>query len=199
MDNLKIIYKKTEDLIPYVNNPRNNDNAVDKVASSIKNFGFKVPIVVDADNEIIAGHTRLKAAKKLGMDEVPCIVADDLNDGQIKAFRLADNRVAEFAEWDFNQLGAELAELDDWDMSDFGFEDMIEGDDFGTDFDLPDNDGPLFKTMTFTLSEAQFDVINDALQGVELDQFDSIDNENKNGNRLYKVVTEWEDLRRKSR
>ena len=163
MNNLKIIYKKTEDLIPYINNPRNNDGAVDKVASSIKNFGFKVPIVVDGDNEIIAGHTRLKAAKKLGMDEVPCIVADDLNDGQIKAFRLADNRVAEFAEWDFNQLGAELAELDDWDMSDFGFEDMIDGDDFGTEFDLPDNDGPLFKTMTFTLSEAQFDVINDAL------------------------------------
>lgn len=199
MNNLKIIYKKTEDLIPYINNPRNNDGAVDKVASSIKNFGFKVPIVVDGDNEIIAGHTRLKAAKKLGMDEVPCIVADDLNDGQIKAFRLADNRVAEFAEWDFNQLGAELAELDDWDMSDFGFEDMIDGDDFGTEFDLPDNDGPLFKTMTFTLSEAQFDVINDALQGVELDEFDCVDNENKNGNRLYKVVTEWEDLRRKSR
>lgn len=199
MDNLKITYKKTEDLIPYINNPRNNDNVVDKVASSIKNFGFKVPIVVDADNEIIAGHTRLKAAKKLGMDEVPCIVADDLNDGQIKAFRLADNRVAEFAEWDFNQLGAELAELDDWDMSDFGFEDMIDGDDFGTEFDLPDNDGPLFKNITFTLSEAQYDVIHDALQGVELDQFDCVDNENKNGNRLYKVVTEWEDLRRKSR
>ncbi len=199
MDNLKIVYKKTEDLIPYVNNPRNNDGAVEKVASSIENFGFKVPIVVDGDNEIIAGHTRLKAAKKLGMDEVPCIVADDLSDGQIKAFRLADNRVAEFAEWDFNQLGAELAELDDWEMSDFGFEDMIDGDDFGTEFDLPDNDGPLFKTMTFTLSEAQFDAIHDALQDVELDQFDCVDNENKNGNRLYKVVTEWEDLRRKSR
>ena len=199
MENLKITYKKTDDLIPYINNPRNNDNAVDKVASSIKNFGFKVPIVVDGDNEIIAGHTRLKAAKKLGMDEVPCIVADDLNDGQIKAFRLADNRVAEFAEWDFNQLGAELAELDDLDMSDFGFEDMIDGDDFGTEFDLPDNDGPQFKTMTFTLSGAQFEVINDALQGIELDQYDCVDNENKNGNRLYKVVTEWEDLRRKSR
>lgn len=123
MENLKIIYKKTEDLIPYINNPRNNDGAVDKVASSIKNFGFKVPIVVDADNEIVAGHTRLKAAKKLGMDEVPCIVADDLNDGQIKAFRLADNRVAEFAEWDMELLESELAELKDldFDMEDFDF------------------------------------------------------------------------------
>lgn len=123
MDNLKIIYKKTEDLIPYINNPRNNDGAVDKVASSIKNFGFKVPIVVDGDNEIIAGHTRLKAAKKLGMDEVPCIVADDLNDGQIKAFRLADNRVAEFAEWDMELLESELEELKDYDLG-FEFDDM---------------------------------------------------------------------------
>ena len=123
MDNLKIIYKKTEDLIPYINNPRNNDGAVDKVASSIKNFGFKVPIVVDADNEIIAGHTRLKAAKKLGMDEVPCIVADDLSDGQIKAFRLADNRVAEFAEWDMELLESELEELKDYDLG-FDFEDV---------------------------------------------------------------------------
>lgn len=125
MDNLKIIYKKTEDLIPYINNPRNNDNAVDKVASSIKNFGFKVPIVVDGDNEIIAGHTRLKAAKKLGMDEVPCIVADDLNDGQIKAFRLADNKVSEFADWDMEMLEKELLDIKDIDidfkMEDFGF------------------------------------------------------------------------------
>lgn len=128
MDNLKIIYKKTEDLIPYINNPRNNDGAVDKVASSIKNFGFKVPIVVDGDNEIIAGHTRLKAAKKLGMDEVPCIVADVLNDGQIKAFRLADNRVAEFAEWDMELLESELAELEDldFDMEDFDFDTIDE-------------------------------------------------------------------------
>lgn len=125
MDNLKIIYKKTEDLIPYINNPRNNDGAVDKVASSIKNFGFKVPIVVDGDNEIIAGHTRLKAAKKLGMDEVPCIVADDLNDGQIKAFRLADNKVSEFADWDMEMLEKELLDIKDIDidfkMEDFGF------------------------------------------------------------------------------
>lgn len=125
MDNLKIIYKKTEDLIPYINNPRNNDGAVDKVASSIKNFGFKVPIVVDGDNEIIAGHTRLKAAKKLGMDKVPCIVADDLNDGQIKAFRLADNKVSEFADWDMEMLEKELLDIKDIDidfkMEDFGF------------------------------------------------------------------------------
>lgn len=148
MDNLKIIYKKTEDLIPYINNPRNNDGAVDKVASSIKNFGFKVPIVVDGDNEIIAGHTRLKAAKKLGMDEVPCIVADDLNDGQIKAFRLADNRVAEFAEWDMELLESELEELKDYDL---GFE----FDDMGMDFS--DLEGIEATTETVEAEEDDFD------------------------------------------
>ena len=148
VDNLKIIYKKTEDLIPYINNPRNNDNAVDKVASSIKNFGFKVPIVVDGDNEIIAGHTRLKAAKKLGMDEVPCIVADDLSDGQIKAFRLADNRVAEFAEWDMELLESELEELKDYDLG-FDFEDV------GMDFS--DLEGIETATETVEAEEDDFD------------------------------------------
>ena len=112
------------DLIPYVNNPRQNDDAVDAVASSIKNFGFKVPIVIDGQNEIINGHTRLKAAKKLGLNEVPVIVADDLTPEQIKAFRLADNKVSEIAEWDEDLLAIELEELEnlDFDMSDFGFE-----------------------------------------------------------------------------
>lgn len=148
MDNLKIIYKKTDDLIPYINNPRNNDGAVDKVASSIKNFGFKVPIVVDRDNEIIAGHTRLKAAKKLGMDEVPCIVADDLSDGQIKAFRLADNRVAEFSEWDMELLESELEELEDYDL---GFE----FDDMGMDF--ADLEGLEAAAETVEAEEDDFD------------------------------------------
>lgn len=119
---INIVYKKTEELIPYINNPRNNDNAVDAVASSIKNFGFKVPIVIDKDNEIINGHTRLKAAKKLGLEEVPCIVASDLTEQQIKAFRLADNKVSAIATWDFELLESELAELSDFDMSEFGFD-----------------------------------------------------------------------------
>ena len=102
-----------EKLIPYINNPRLNDGAVDKVASSIKNFGFKNPIIIDKDNEIIAGHTRLKAAKKLGLEEVPVIKAEDLNEAQVKAFRIADNKTAEFAEWDMELLEIELEGLDD--------------------------------------------------------------------------------------
>ena len=82
---------KIQDLKPYEKNPRKNDEAVNFVAESIKQFGFKVPIIIDKNNVIVAGHTRFKAAKKLGISEVPCIVADDLTEEQIKAFRLADN------------------------------------------------------------------------------------------------------------
>ena len=89
---------KIEELVPYANNPRHNDGAVEAVANSIREFGFKVPIVIDKDNVIVAGHTRLKAAEKLGLEKVPCIVADDLTPEQINAFRLADNKTAELAE-----------------------------------------------------------------------------------------------------
>ena len=121
---METITKKVSELIPYINNPRNNADAVDAVASSIKNFGFKVPIVVDSNNEIINGHTRLKAAKKLGLETVPVIVADDLTPEQIKAFRLADNKVGEIATWDEDALTIELEELKnlDFDMSEFEFE-----------------------------------------------------------------------------
>ena len=103
-------------LIPYKNNPRKNDGAVEPVANSIREFGFKVPLVIDKENNVVCGHTRLKAAKKLGLKTVPCVIADDLNDEQIKAFRLADNKVGELAEWDFDLLGDELDGIFDIDM-----------------------------------------------------------------------------------
>jgi hypothetical protein len=110
---MKIVMRDINELIPYINNPRKNDDAVDMVASSIKNFGFKVPIVIDKNNEIVSGHTRLKAAKKLGLEEVPCVVADDLSDQQIRAFRIADNKVSEFSMWDNDLLKIELDGLQD--------------------------------------------------------------------------------------
>lgn len=112
-----------DDVIPYENNPRNNDAAVEYVAESIRQFGFKNPIIIDSNNVIVAGHTRHKAAKLLGIERVPCIRADDLTEDQIKAFRLADNKVAEVATWDFDKLNIELGELSDFDidMSAFGF------------------------------------------------------------------------------
>ena len=118
--------KKLGDIRPYEKNPRKNDAAVKYVAESIKQFGFKVPIVIDGNGVIVAGHTRWKAAKKLGLETVPCIVADDLTDEQIKAFRLADNKVAEKAEWDFDLLSGELDELFDFDMAVLGFDDTEE-------------------------------------------------------------------------
>ncbi len=118
---MQIIELNINDLTPYANNPRKNDGAVDKVAASIKEFGFKVPIVIDKDKVVVCGHTRLKAAKKLKLETVPCIIADDLTEDQIKAFRLADNKVSELAEWDFDLLEQELANIE-LDMSQFDFE-----------------------------------------------------------------------------
>lgn len=115
---------RTCDLKPYENNPRLNEDAVDLVAASIEEFGFKQPIVVDKDLIIIAGHTRWKAAQKLGLETVPCIQADDLTPAQVKAYRLADNKVAEAAQWDLDALQFELEGLDNmgFDMEPFGFE-----------------------------------------------------------------------------
>lgn len=118
---MQIKYYPIENLIPYDKNPRKNDKAVKYVAESIKQFGFKVPIVIDNHMIVICGHTRLKAAKKLKIAEVPCIVADDLTEEQIKAFRLADNKVSEQAEWDFDLLDGEINDIADIDMGDFGF------------------------------------------------------------------------------
>ena len=127
-------------LIPYDNNPRLNDGAVDGVAASIKEFGWKVPLVIDANNVIVCGHTRLKAALKLGCKSVPCIRATDLSDEQIKAFRLADNKVSEAAEWDMGKLSVELAEIDGIEMERFGFEDIELGSIGGGADDLEEDD-----------------------------------------------------------
>lgn len=123
---MDIVNLKLEELKPYEKNPRKNTEAVKYVAESIKQFGFKVPIVIDKNNVIVAGHTRYKAAKKLGIHEVPCIIADDLTDEQVKAFRLADNKVAEKAEWDFDLLFDELDNIFDIDMESLGFEFDVE-------------------------------------------------------------------------
>ena len=139
---MNIVELNIHDLVPYENNPRNNIEAVEYVANSIEKFGFKVPIVVDTNNVIVAGHTRYMASKKLGLETVPCIVADDLTEEQIKAFRLADNKVSEIATWDDELLAIELSDIVDIDMSDFGFVDLsdvvTESDDtYTTDINIP--------------------------------------------------------------
>ena len=119
---MNIINLTLEELKPYAKNPRKNDEAVKYVAESIAQFGFKVPIIVDANNVIVAGHTRYRAARQLGLEEVPCIVADDLTEEQIQAFRLADNKVGEIATWDDKLLKIELDDIVNINMEDFGFD-----------------------------------------------------------------------------
>ena len=133
---MQITNISVNELKEYENNPRYNDEAVEAVANSIKEFGFKVPIIIDKNKVIIAGHTRLKAALRLGMSEVPCIVASDLTPEQVKAFRLADNKVGEIASWDLDKLKIELENIDGIDMSMFGFEfEEFEEEVFEDDFD----------------------------------------------------------------
>lgn len=131
---MNTVYISVNEIIEYENNPRNNENAIDAVTNSIKAFGFKVPIVVDVNNVIVAGHTRFKAAKKLGIKDIPCIIADDLTNEQITAFRIIDNKTAEIAGWDFKKLDKELRELQTLgvDMTDFGF------DNYEVDIDIDD-------------------------------------------------------------
>lgn len=117
----KITYKALNELIPYENNPRKNENAVPYVAKSIEKYGFQNPIIIDKDGVIVAGHTRYLASIELGLDTVPCIIADDLTEEQIKEFRLVDNKTSEFAGWDFDMLAEELQELN-FDAEVFGFD-----------------------------------------------------------------------------
>lgn len=119
---MQIYDKRLDEIKPYENNPRHNDNAVDAVANSIREFGFKVPIIVDSNGVIVAGHTRYKAAQKLGLKSVPCLVADDLTEEQINAFRLVDNKSGELAEWDFDALKVELDNIGEIDLSEMGFD-----------------------------------------------------------------------------
>lgn len=121
MERLKLIYKPISELKEYENNPRRNEEAVGKVANSIREFGFKVPIVIDSNDIIVAGHTRVKACYELGITEVPCILADDLTEEQVRAYRLVDNKTAELSQWDYEKLSNEMADIIGLDMTEFGF------------------------------------------------------------------------------
>ena len=122
------------EIIPYENNPRKNEKAVFAVQKSIEQFGFKVPLVLDKENVVVAGHTRLKAAIEIGMETVPVIYADDLTDEQVRAFRLADNKTAELASWDNERLLQELEEITGIDMTAFQLyaESRFDADEFFT-------------------------------------------------------------------
>ena len=105
---MEIIYKNIDEINKYKNNPRNNEKAIKEVAKSIENFGFKIPILIDENDVIICGHTRLEASKLLGLKKIPCIKVKDLSEEQIRAFRIVDNKVAEYSRWDYEKLREEL-------------------------------------------------------------------------------------------
>jgi hypothetical protein len=179
------------DLAPYAKNPRNNEPAVDAVAASIREFGFKVPIILDRNNEIVAGHTRLKAAKKLGLKEVPCIIADDLTPEQVRAFRLADNKVAELAEWDWDLLKQEIEEIpeDALDFSIFGF-------DIEEKKDTEEIDTSGFVNESFRLHTEQANLVRWACEQVKNEIKETYGNKNSNGNAIFEVVRQWAEQKK---
>ena len=182
--------------VDYARNPRKNDHAVDKVAAAIREFGFRVPIVAKSDGSVVDGHLRLKAAKKLKLTEVPVILADDMTDAQIKAFRLSVNKVAELADWD-----NELARLEFSDLAEMGFDLTLTGfdsdeiaafqfdDDAEADMpNLADGDREPFQQMTFTLHDEQAEQVRAAIERAKaMGAFVDTGNENGNGNALARI------------
>ena len=142
---MQIIEKRLDEIRPYENNPRHNDEAVEYVANSLREFGWKQPIVIDRDGVIVAGHTRYAAAKELGMKTAPCVIADDLTPEQVKAYRLADNKTGEVASWDFDALELELDGIE-MDMEQFGFE----------NFDLMGGEATPIKNKSREYGEEEF-------------------------------------------
>lgn len=175
-----------EDVKPYERNPRKNDDAVEYVANSIKEFGFQQPLVVDKDGVLIVGHTRLKAAEKLGLKEVPVVVADNLTDEQAKAYRLADNKTGEMASWDWEALNLELEDIDwlDINMEEFGFKlQGIYG--LSDEFSLDTGEEPNYRTMTLHFDNPTYEYVCGVLDSVETE------NGSTYSDKVYEVCKQW--------
>jgi len=189
-----------DELKPYENNPRRNDRAVEAVAKSIEQFGFKVPIVIDADKVIVCGHTRYKAAQKLNLKSVPCIVADDLTPKQVRAFRLADNKTAELATWDFEKLTAELNSLTSELADEFSFDLPTQNESISpvTELSPSTKQKPEYETIKFVFAREQKKIVDEALKAVDDQIQETFGNPNKTGNALYEVVRQWVELKKSS-
>lgn len=188
-----------DSLKAYDGNAKQHDNDnIDAIANSISEFGFRNPILAwhneDGVPEIVAGHGRAAAAKRLRMEQVPVIFVDDLTDAQRRMLTLADNQTTLMTGWDDQTLQEELDALTDlFDAEDFGFDAELavsEGD-FGEEFQLPDGDSPIVSQATFTLSTEQRDFIMDVIGRTKADDVQTFGNHNRNGNALYKIVKEW--------
>ena len=193
-----------ERLVFYARNPRKNDHAVDKVAAAIREFGFRVPICAKSDGTIVDGHLRLKAAKKLGLAEVPVVLADDMTEAQIKAFRLSVNKMAELAEWDTELLRLEFLDLEgdgfDLELTGFDADEIAElqfDDDAETDMpELAEGDREPFQDMTFNLHDEQAEVVKEAIaKSKSMGDFGDTGNENSNANALARICEVFNGLR----
>lgn len=182
-------------LVPYANNPRKNDDAVPAVEASIEQVGYITPIVVDENFEVLAGHTRLKALNAMGTKEAEVLIVEGLTDEEKRKYRVLDNKTGEAAMWDYNALALEIGDLDFGDF-DFGFDELLDDEGYGTDFELPDGDKSEIVTMTFTLHEEQKGLIEYAMSVVENSITETFGNTNKNGNALYEVVRQWAEQRK---
>ena len=185
-----------KDIRPYARNPRKNDEAVKSVAASIREFGFLVPLVIDRNHEIVCGHTRYKAAQSLGIKEVPCVIADELTDDQIKAFRLADNKVGEMAQWDMDLLPLELQGIM-LPRTDCGVQ-AISDEDIADTFTRDAGEKKPFQQISITVHDEQARLLLAAIKYVYDQQAvtETFGNENHNGNGLYEVVREWAALKK---
>ena len=188
------------ELKPYDKNPRKNDKAVDGVLKSIQDFGFKIPLVVDKDSVIVCGHTRYKAAQKLGFKSLPCIVADDLSEEKIKAFRLVDNKTAELAEWDSEKLDEELISLASELIAEFSFElpNQEELSESAKSISVKSTGEKNFEKVTFVFKAEQKSIVEDALSKAVLEIKNTFGNKNRNGNALYEVIRQWEEQKKLS-
>jgi len=182
-------------VIPYARNPRKNAGAIDKVAASLREFGFRQPIVTDENLTVIVGHTRLLAAKKLSLAQVPVHIAEGLTAAQIKAYRIADNRVGEEAEWDNALLAVEVGDLKDqgYDLSQTGLSDVQLADllpeikPLDEMPELSSGDREPFQQMTFVLHDDQVEQVKAAIEAAhKLGDYDS-PNENRNGNAIARI------------
>lgn len=192
---MNVEYIPVGQLKPYAKNARKHEEYdVGQIAESIERYGFNDPIGIwGKDNIIVEGHGRLLAAKKLGMDKVPCIRLDDLTDEQRREYAIMHNKTAELSSWDFDLLAEDIGELD---FSGFDIDwGIVSPDDYGESFELPDGDKSEICQMTFTLHERQAELIKEAIKEVKDDITETFGNTNSNGNALYEVVKEWAEQR----
>ena len=192
---LNVEYIPVGQLKPYAKNARKHEEYdVGQIAESIERYGFNDPVGIwGKDNIIVEGHGRLLAAKKLGMDKVPCIRLDDLTDEQRREYAIMHNKTAELSAWDFDLLAEDIGDLD---FSGFDIDwGIVSPDDYGESFELPDGDKSEICQMTFTLHERQAELIKEAIKEVKDDITETFGNTNSNGNALYEVVRQWAEQR----